>query len=543
MDTQPLEPLREDTDILYSVQLLTQSFTTWYKLHKDSVVIRQKKQVLQQENWDFKYPRTFIDLLKQHHCEKHHIIYRNHFSTIYCNESVESFVFKKVHRRSDEVHTMMMALKETCLLRSSIHRSLVSSVSSQLQMKKGRLHKVIHKLPRASFNLKDYINYGMLTSPVIVFSIVEALLSALHALHVRHVVHGDIKADNIFLYSFQGGLIQTRLGDFSLSTLEGCDVVIPTSDVVPETQGSQPCYTKASDMYALGQVLTLLLYHDEEPRFTFNTQHSDYSVYSSLQSLHQRINHREPSKRPTVTEAMAVLSMKLPNTTGTTGSIPQRSRLLPPSASPLPALTYKWKCNEKEHYETLLRQALDTYRTPVTSHAFPRRLYHRTVSLSRRLHEALSRRRVTYTLKQCVVLGLITTVGLFESLDMRITTFPMEPSIFHVLQLLDFQLFTYPESEEEEKNTRQAKTETEQVVVKTGEDEVVPSAINTKEYSAAYSTTFTQVRKTNGKRSHEPTGEAPDATTYYSVGKTGPAATSISDPSQAGFPYYYSSGH
>lgn len=437
-----MEPVASttETDIVFSIRLLTQSFTTWWKLHKKFVVDRQRATVLHHENWALQFPRCFSDILTQHQISSVHCMFRSSFSTLYCNELLhEGFVFKKITIEQKKQQTTpgdaasdvkwLLALKETCILRVPLHPSLMTSVSSQLQMKRGHFSKVVHKLPRASFHLADYIAYGHITSPMIAYSIIENVLQALYVLHHFGLVHGDVKAENVLLFSSNGS-VHTKLTDFSLTTWEGCDVVVPCGPA-PESQNDPPVYSQASDLYGLGRLLNRLLQHSgddndglgPEDRFaTITVDDDDYVCLSRLRAVRDRCLQVEMNARGTAADALATLGAECPRIHSVT----------PPIV---------WKSNEKDHYKRLLTKALNTYRKPLINSPWLPQLFDRTLHIAKRLHLELSTRQITYTVNECVLMSLVTVVQLFENVNLNIPFLPIESCIFHVLHLLTFRIF------------------------------------------------------------------------------------------------------
>ncbi len=159
-----------------------------------------------------------------------------------------------------------------------------------------------------------------------VHRIVDDDLDALEAAHARGVVHRDLKPENIFLSDGHDGVERVKLLDFGIARDIGARAATASATTMgtpqymsPEQMQSARSAGTAADVWSMGVILHELLSGDlpfsgdtipaliiavctREPRALPKVVNRD------LRSIVKRCLHRDPTKRPTVTELRTLLS-------------------------------------------------------------------------------------------------------------------------------------------------------------------------------------------------------------------------------------------
>ncbi len=146
-------------------------------------------------------------------------------------------------------------------------------------------------------------------------TLLATLLNTLDFLHLRGVVHRDVKPDNILVESRPDGALQARLVDFGLATVAGEREASGTlAYAAPEVLAGEPA-TAAADLYGVGVVLYEALYGRlpfadrpgqqllEDAPFPLGTQDP------ALVQLCRSLLARQPTERPSsAAEALFALA-------------------------------------------------------------------------------------------------------------------------------------------------------------------------------------------------------------------------------------------
>jgi serine/threonine protein kinase len=124
-------------------------------------------------------------------------------------------------------------------------------------------------------SLVDYINKNKVIENKVIIQIIYGIVNALHNIHMRGVIHCDVKANNVFI--FDNNDIIVKLGDFgnSLNIIEDPIEVTCLSGtphfMAPENLNH--IYHRKSDVWSLG----VLTYHLIYSKFPFDDHHNTYN--------------------------------------------------------------------------------------------------------------------------------------------------------------------------------------------------------------------------------------------------------------------------
>ncbi len=168
------------------------------------------------------------------------------------------YALKKLALPADQAdaHTL---LAEAHILASLEHPHIVRYHDSFVERR--QLHLVMEYAPNGSLHALLAAHRQRrepLTEPA-VWRVAIQLLSALHAIHCRRIVHRDIKPQNIFL----GADGSVKLGDFGVSRILSQEHHLATTVVgspgylSPELCGGEP-YDEKADVWAVGVTLAEL---------------------------------------------------------------------------------------------------------------------------------------------------------------------------------------------------------------------------------------------------------------------------------------------
>ncbi len=162
------------------------------------------------------------------------------------------------------------------------------------------------------------------------------VVAALAVAHERGVVHRDIKPGNVLISSGDRAV----LTDFGIALLEGSSNLTSTGQLIGSPSYLAPeiakggVATPASDMWALGITLFQALegrtpFERATPMATLTaivTEKVPTPVSAGpLRSLVERLLHKDPSRRPTVTEAHEMLQRTTSGASRSSPSTPQTS--------------------------------------------------------------------------------------------------------------------------------------------------------------------------------------------------------------------------
>jgi calcium-dependent protein kinase len=140
-------------------------------------------------------------------------------------------------------------------------------------------------------SLVDYIIKNNISEERVIINIISGIVIALHHIHMRGVIHCDVKADNVFIFDEDDIIV--KLGDFgnSLNITEEPMEVTGLSGtphfMAPENLNH--IYHRKSDTWSLG----ILTYHLISNKFPFNDQHNVYNP--SIRMLWKSIFQDEPT--------------------------------------------------------------------------------------------------------------------------------------------------------------------------------------------------------------------------------------------------------
>lgn len=177
-----------------------------------------------------------------------------------------NFAYKHIllSAKENRLAYLRMAIRELWFLHNFNHSCLLSSTRSQILMQHGRIYRLIHEFPLAHGTLELLVNEGYLLTRDECKSILSSLIHAVNHLHLLGIVHGDIKAANIFKMGSAW-----KLGDFSLSTcLNEQSAEVPMGSLgwaAPELESSDTKYTYACDIWSIGKVAEYLYRRCTDP--------------------------------------------------------------------------------------------------------------------------------------------------------------------------------------------------------------------------------------------------------------------------------------
>jgi len=127
----------------------------------------------------------------------------------------------------------------------------------------GRLYMVMEYLHGES--LADFLTRESPTTPGCIIRVLEPVLGALHAAHLRGIVHRDVKPQNIFLARVEGDdEVLPKLIDFGIAKrIVGGDVNLTSTGMIlgtpaymaPEQARAERTVSHLADQYALGVIL------------------------------------------------------------------------------------------------------------------------------------------------------------------------------------------------------------------------------------------------------------------------------------------------
>lgn len=118
------------------------------------------------------------------------------------------------------------------------------------------------------------------------------IISAVHYLHSQSYVHGDIKPDNILVYTTPDtGTTYCKLTDFGTTCIYGHRQALGTHNFWAPELFREPLMTFATDLYALGITLRRVFHH------------------SVLTPSMARLTHSNPELRPTTGKLLSELQV------------------------------------------------------------------------------------------------------------------------------------------------------------------------------------------------------------------------------------------
>ncbi|MCA9650834.1 MAG: protein kinase [Myxococcales bacterium] len=195
--------------------------------------------------------------------------------------------------------------------------------------------------------LRDLLDREGTLSPERLHILTTRLASALGVVHRRHLVHGDVKPDNVFL---PGGEVQrAKLGDFGLvdavserSGLTVGGVILGTPRYMSPEQAIGQSRSAASDVWALGVVLFECAY-GRQPFGGSNVQEVALQILTGepsfeplpggLERVIARALAKDPAKR---FPSMVELAEALQPPAG--GAVPDEPRMRPVTGASPPVL-------------------------------------------------------------------------------------------------------------------------------------------------------------------------------------------------------------
>lgn len=253
-------PSPSKTDWAASIELLSQSFTTWHRVELQGVArMQQLKDIEESESWQIRYPRRFQVLHAGGRCPMSIIIGRGHFSKVY-QKGRQAFKIIKLQQEDEEDRRMFlrMNLKELCFFHSMHHLYLMKAQESQIIMEYGQMIRFIHAMTKARYTLTQVIETKELTCFQEMVHILKGLGHALEYMHKYGIVHGDVKPGNV-LVSYR---YESILSDFTLTTFPKKGLEVPCASLYwrpPESMLGE-LYTPASDVFSFAVIIMDCLY-------------------------------------------------------------------------------------------------------------------------------------------------------------------------------------------------------------------------------------------------------------------------------------------
>lgn len=294
--------------------------------------------------------------------KKEHKLGQGAYGSVYlakCLATGETVALKKVKLGSMNKTEREKAKQEVTLLSSLKHPNIVAYKGSF--MDGNNLYIAMEYVDGGDLNDKILSNFGKKMSVNEILGIFSQLVLALQYIHSKHVLHRDLKPQNVFLT--KNGVV--KLGDFGVarvmsSSLEQATTMIGTPYYLPPESWSGQSYNAKADIYSLGVILYEMCMGDKPYKGQntaqlfaavmqghYNPLSDDYPQY--LSRLVDGMMSQKPMERPTTTQILKLpfIQEALKNIKEgheTTISRAQKKRLLPDSfftkskqAEPIPS--------------------------------------------------------------------------------------------------------------------------------------------------------------------------------------------------------------
>ncbi len=195
-------------------------------------------------------------------------IAKGQFSQVYTDGQ---WAFKMIEITSvKRFESLRLALRETLwlyLFRLFPSPHVIHSIHSQCIVEQQKIVKIIHQLPIAHATLSDWIRAPQWITRKEWITIWQGIAQGLHWLHVRGIVHGDVKPDNILII---GNPIRAELSDFSITSLNNDPYFTALGSNkwrCPESYRNDFHYTTSADIWGFGQcVLRSIIGFSEEEK-------------------------------------------------------------------------------------------------------------------------------------------------------------------------------------------------------------------------------------------------------------------------------------
>jgi serine/threonine protein kinase len=251
------------TDFTHSVYILHKSFKTWMNLQINGIVTKKNYDVNGHKSLIFKFA-----LLHKGSTQSDSILVgQGKFSNVY---KMNEWVYKNIkvpyllvlNNREDQNQAyrsfIRCCLREVCFVHSFNHPNIIRFHQSQVLMVHGRFKRLIHKMPSARYDLGTIIKTQEITSFKIFVQIIRDIIEGLHYMHTNHVYHGDIKPSNILITHDYRAIIT----DFNLSLFDNQGIETSRASIYWRSPENllQENHTCKSDIWSVGMIILDCLY-------------------------------------------------------------------------------------------------------------------------------------------------------------------------------------------------------------------------------------------------------------------------------------------
>jgi len=248
------------TDFDTSIEVLYESFITWHRLQNQGIVKTQSREDIQYaEEWQNRYPEKFHMIHLGSRCFESVLIGKGKYSKVYKRGNFAYKTVKTGHSRDKEnIGKLRCNIKEMCFFHSMDHHNIMKCTRSQMVMQHGLFKKLIHEMHNARCTLQQMIYAHEINCYQDFVYMMTGIVKALQYMHKYQIVHGDIKPSNILL----NHRYETLISDFTLTTFENKGHEIAFGTLYwrsPECLLMRECGV-SSDVWAFGMMLLDCLY-------------------------------------------------------------------------------------------------------------------------------------------------------------------------------------------------------------------------------------------------------------------------------------------